>query len=191
MEEEKEGKKEIQYTITVNEDYKKVSDDEFLEILKMISPGTIFRAGIDGALKTGKGALIVMEKENIYPLIDGGFKVNCRFTPQRLIELTKMDGAIVLSKDGKKILWANVLLTPESKINTSETGTRHKAAERTARQIGTLTIAISERRSEITLFYKTIRYPLKSTSEVLRKAVWGMLPKNKLRSDQITRLKVE
>jgi len=131
---------------------------------------TAHLAGIDGALKTGKGALIVMEKENIYPLIDGGFKVNCRFTPQRLIELTKMDGAIVLSKDGKKILWANVLLTPESKINTSETGTRHKAAERTARQIGTLTIAISERRSEITLFYKTIRYPLKSTSEVLRKA---------------------
>jgi diadenylate cyclase len=72
----------------------------------------------------------------INSLIDGGFKINSKFTPQKLIELAKMDGAIILSEDAKKIEYSNALLTPDSKIRSSETGTRHKAAERTAKQIG-------------------------------------------------------
>ena len=80
-----------------------------------------------------------------------------------------MDGAIVLSKDAKRIDFANVLLTPDSKIKTSETGTRHKAAERTAKQIGGLVIAISEKKHDITLFYKNIRYPIKPTEDIRRK----------------------
>jgi diadenylate cyclase len=87
-----------------------------------------------------------------------------------MMELTKMDGAIVLSKDMKRINYANVLLTHSSQIHTSETGTRHKAAERTAKQIRGLTIAISERRDEVTLYYKNVRYPPQESSEVLRKA---------------------
>jgi diadenylate cyclase len=62
------------------------------------------------------------------------------------------------------------LLTPDAKIKTSETGTRHKAGERTAKQAGTLVIVISERKNEVTLFYKNIRYPLKSADIVLRRA---------------------
>lgn len=103
-------------------------------------------------------------------MINGGFRINARFTPQRLIELTKMDGAIILAHDMKKINYANVLLTPDSKIKSLETGTRHIAAERTAKQTGTLVIAISERRNEITLYYKNIRYPVVPTEELLRKA---------------------
>lgn len=163
-------KKEIQETITptiVNNS--KVTEEEFFSVLKTIAPGTGLRNALDGSLKTGKGALILIENERTLALLDGGFKVNCKFTPQRLIELSKMDGAIVLSKDAKRIMYANVLLTPDSKIKTSETGTRHKAAERTARQAGALVIAISERKNEITLFYKNIRHPLKNTSELLRK----------------------
>jgi diadenylate cyclase len=102
-------------------------------------------------------------------MLDGGFKINCRFTPQKLIELTKMDGAIILDKDAKRITQANVLLTPDSKIKTAETGTRHKAAERTAKQTGSLVIAISERKHEISLFYKNVKHPLKNTGEILRK----------------------
>lgn len=135
----------------------------------MVAPGTNFRTALDGSLKTGKGALIVIENDNLSPLLDGGFRVNCRFTPQRLIELTKMDGAIILSKDLKRISHANVLLTPNSKIKTKETGTRHKAAERTAKQSGTLVIAISERKHEISVFYKNIKHLLKNTDELLRK----------------------
>jgi diadenylate cyclase len=81
-----------------------------------------------------------------------------------------MDGAIVLSKDAKRISYANVLLTPDSKIKTAETGTRHKAAERTAKHIQGLAVCISERKHEISIFYKNLKYHLKSTDEVLRKA---------------------
>lgn len=163
--------KEIQDTILPSSNqHLKVTDEEFATILKMVAPGTQLRSALDGALKAGKGALVVLENESLIPLLDGGFKLNCRFTPQRLVELCKMDGAIVLSKDGKRINHANVMLTPDSKIKTAETGTRHKAAERTAKQTQSLAIAISERKHEISLFYKTHKYHLKSTDEVLRKA---------------------
>jgi diadenylate cyclase len=81
-----------------------------------------------------------------------------------------MDGAIIISRDIKKINQANVQLSPDSKIKTLETGTRHKAAERTAKQAGCAVVAISERKHEIHLFYKNIKYPIKSTEEILRKA---------------------
>lgn len=163
--------KEIQDTILpTNHHAVRVSEEEFANVLRMVAPGTQLRGALDGALKAGKGALIVLENEMLLPLLDGGFKINCRFTPQRLVELCKMDGAIVLSKDGKRINYANVLLTPDSKIKTAETGTRHKAAERTAKQIQGLAVCISERKHEISIFYKNLKYHLKSTDEVLRKA---------------------
>lgn len=166
---EEETKKEIQDTITPQPAVSKATEEEWFSILKMVAPGTNLRTGLDGALKAGKGALIVIENDHLLPIMDGGFRVNCRFTPQRLVELTKMDGAIVLSKDLKRISYANVLLTPDSKMRTHETGTRHKAAERTAKQIGNLVVAISERRHETSIFYKNMRYVLKDTGELLRK----------------------
>jgi len=147
-----------------------VSEQEFFNILKFVSPGTNFRSALNGALQSKRGALIVVENENTTGILDGGFRIGARFTPQRLIELTKMDGAIVLSKDLKKINYANVLLVPDSKFKTIETGTRHKAAERTAKQAKTLVIAISEKKEQITLYYKNMRYPLINTGELLRKA---------------------
>jgi len=164
-----ETKKEVQITI-LPKNNNKATNEEFLNILRVVSPGTNFRSAIDGALKSGRGALILVETGNSLNIFEGGFKVNCRFTPQRLIELAKMDGAIVMSTNLKKILYANVLLTPNSKIETSETGTRHKAAERAAKQTSGLIIAISERRHEITIFYKNKRYTLQSTDHLLRKA---------------------
>ena len=148
----------------------KATEEEISNILKLVAPGTHFRSALDGALKTNRGALIVVEKITIQDILDGGFRINTKFTPQKLIELTKMDGAIILSEDMKKITHANVTLTPDHKIKTEETGTRHKAAERTAKQIGTLTIAISERKHEINLFYKNIKHPMISTEELFRKA---------------------
>lgn len=147
-----------------------VREEEFLSVLKLIVPGTNFRTALDGALKLRKGALVVVENENTSSIFDGGFRINAKFTPQKLMELVKMDGAIILSKDLKRINFANVILTPNSKINSVETGSRHRAAERTAKQSGTLAIAISERRNEITLYYKNIRYPLIETGELLRRA---------------------
>ncbi len=166
-----EIKKEVQGTIVPAQNGQgKVSEEELYSVLKMISPGTNLRAALDGTLKAGKGALIVVENEGLLPILDGGFRVNCKFTPQKLVELTKMDGAIILSTDMKRINYVNVTLTPDSKIKTNETGVRHKAAERTAKQVGTLVIAISERKHEIHLFYKNIKYPVRNTEELLRKA---------------------
>lgn len=163
-------KKEIQDTIVKQNGMTNVMrEEELLGILRMIAPGTNLRSALDGALKTGKGALIAIENDLLLPILDRGFRINARFTPQRMIELSKMDGAIVLSKDMKKINYANVLLTPDSKISTNETGTRHIAAERTAKQTGTLVIAISERKHEITLYYKKLRYPVVATDHLLRK----------------------
>ena len=168
-----------------------VSENEFFDILKLVAPGTNLRSALNGALQAGKGALIVIENEHTEEIFEGGFEIGSRFTPQRIVELSKMDGAIILSKDLKKINCANVLLTPSSKFKTVETGTRHKAAERVAQQAGTLVLAISERKSQMTLYYKGVRYPLANTSELLRKAneyIQLLEKQRKLFDDSIERL---
>lgn len=162
-------KKEVQHKIIKDEENNISKEEELLKILKFVAPGTNLRAAIDGALKSGRGALIVIENEHVPDVIEGGFRINARFTPQRMIELAKMDGAIVLSKDLKKINYANVLLTPDSKIKTVETGTRHKAAERTAKQTGAIVIAISERKNIVTLYGGKVRHEVVDTDELLRK----------------------
>lgn len=81
-----------------------------------------------------------------------------------------MDGAIILSKDLKKILLANTQIIPSSKIITDETGTRHRTAERTAKQTGELVISISQRRNIITVFKGDFRYTIEDTSKIISKA---------------------
>jgi len=161
-------KKEIQARLVDGKG--ELKKEEITEILKSIAPGTLLRTGIEGVQKAKTGGLIVAYNDFVQNLFEGGFKINARFTPQRLIELGKMDGAIILSKDLKKILHSNVLLTPNNSIPSNETGTRHKAAERTAKQANTMVIAISQRRDEITLFYRNIKYVLRDTNEIIRRA---------------------
>lgn len=103
-------------------------------------------------------------------MVDGGFFINEDYTSSKLYELAKMDGAIVLSGDLKKILYANAQLIPSHEITTLETGTRHRTAERTAKQTGELVISISQRRSIITVFKGNDRYILEDTDSVLSKA---------------------
>lgn len=141
-----------------------------LDILKKLSPGSGLREGLDDILNGGMGALIVVSNSNSSNIFEGGFKVNCKFTPKRLAELAKMDGAIIVSHDFKKILFANTLLVPDRSFDTSETGTRHQAAERTAKQIKGLVIAVSERRKVITAYYANARYVLQNTEDLLRRA---------------------
>ena len=149
---------------------KEKEDWELVDILKILAPGTGLRVALNDILHANLGALIVLERPELYNIVEGGFRVNCRFSPQRLVELSKMDGAIIVSKDFKKIIYANVLLVPGIGVQTKETGTRHKAAERTAKQMETLCIAVSERRNRITIYYKEMRYELEASSEILRKA---------------------
>ena len=141
------------------------------EILKLIAPGTPIRDGLENILKAKTGALIVIsDTKEVLDLVDGGFRLDIDYTSSRLYELAKMDGAIVLSADLKRILYDNTQLIPDSSIITTETGTRHRTAERTAKQTGALVISISQRRSIITIFKGNERYVLEDTSKVISKA---------------------
>ena len=146
--------------------------DEFIsDILKMIAPGTPIRDGLDNILKAKTGGLIVIgDSKEVLEIVDGGFGINQDYTPSRLYELAKMDGAIILSSDLKKILYANAQLIPSSDISTNETCTRHRTAERTAKQTGELVISISQRRNIITIFKGNYRYVLEDTARVITKA---------------------
>lgn len=141
------------------------------EVLRQIAPGTPIRNGLENILNAKTGALIaVADTEQVLELVDGGFKLDVDFSPAKLYELAKMDGAIILSSDFKKILYANTQLIPSPDINTSETGTRHRTAERTAKQTGALVISISQRRGIITLFRGNDRYVLRNSADVISKA---------------------
>ena len=145
--------------------------EEITEVLRTIAPGTPIREGLENILKAKTGALIVVgDGKEVMDIADGGFKLDIDYTPARLYELAKMDGAIILSSDMKKILFANTQLIPSSSITTVETGTRHRTAERTAKQTGDLVISISQRRNIITIFKGNSRYVLEDTSKVITKA---------------------
>ena len=148
------------------------NEDKITEILRKIAPGTPIRNGLENILKARTGALLFFtdNEEIIKEIVDGGFNINEPYTSSKLYELAKMDGAIVISTDMQKILFANAELIPSSEIPTVETGTRHRTAERTAKQTGELVISISQRRNIITIFKDNERYILEDTEVVLNKA---------------------
>ena len=155
---------------------RKKNENEITEILRMIAPGTPIRDGLENILRAKTGALLLITDDSdvIKQVVDGGFSINEEYTSSRLYELAKMDGAIVLSGDLKKILYANAQLIPSHEITTTETGTRHRTAERTAKQTGELVISISQRRNIITVFKGNNRYILEDTDVVLNKANQGV-----------------
>ena len=151
---------------------RKGKEDNITEILKLIAPGTQIRDGLENILRAKTGALLLItdKQEVIDTLVDGGFAINEDYSSSKLYELAKMDGAIVLSGDMKRILFANAQLIPSYQIPTVETGTRHRTAERTAKQTGELVISISQRRNIITVFKENYRYILEDTDIVLNQA---------------------
>ncbi len=151
---------------------KKLKEDNITSVLKLIAPGTPIRDGLENILRAKTGALLLITDNNeiLKEVVDGGFIINEEYTSSKLYELAKMDGAIVLSGDLRKILYANAQLIPQREIQTTETGTRHRTAERTAKQTGELVISISQRRNIITVFKGYDRYVLEDTDVVLNKA---------------------
>jgi diadenylate cyclase len=141
------------------------------EILQFVAPGTPIRQGIDNILRAKTGGLIVVGyNDKVKSLVDGGFSIDCKFTPAHLYELAKMDGAIILNEGGTRILYANTQLIPDTSIPSIETGIRHRTAERVAKQTGNLVVSISQRRNVITLYQGNIRYSLKEIGVILTKA---------------------
>lgn len=145
--------------------------DQMSEVLRLVSPGTSFREGLENVLRAKTGALIVVGySDEVMKLVDGGFSINSDYSPANMYELAKMDGAIILSDDIKRILFANAQLVPDSSIPSNETGIRHRTAERVARQTGHLVISISQRRNVITLYQGSFRYALRDIGVILTKA---------------------
>ena len=142
------------------------------DLLKLIAPGTPIRDGLENILRAKTGALLLITDNNdvIKEIVDGGFYINEEYTSSKLYELAKMDGAIVLSGDLKRILFANAQLIPSREIETRETGTRHRTAERTAKQTGELVISIAQRRNIITIFKDNCRYILYDKNALLIKS---------------------
>lgn len=146
-------------------------DKELIGILKIMAPGTPLREGLENVLRAKTGGLIVLgDSEQILKLVDGGFAINSEYSPSYIYELAKMDGAIVISSDFKRILYANTQLVPDSSIPTFETGTRHRTADRVAKQTGSIVVAISQRRNIITIYKGSTKYILKDSSVILGKA---------------------
>ncbi|WP_186446144.1 DNA integrity scanning diadenylate cyclase DisA [Paenibacillus cremeus] len=145
--------------------------DQVSQLLQLVAPGTPFREGLENVLRAKTGGLIVVGySPEVMEIVDGGFSINCDFSPNYLYELAKMDGAIILSEDLKRILYANTQLIPDSSISSSETGIRHRTAERVAKQTNKLVVSISQRRNIITLYQGNLRYALKDIGVILTKA---------------------
>ncbi|MDA8212882.1 MAG: DNA integrity scanning diadenylate cyclase DisA [Clostridia bacterium] len=146
-------------------------DDKFMQSLRILAPGTPLREGLENILRAKTGALIVIgDSPQVMELVEGGFEINSEFSPASIYELGKMDGAIVLSSDAKRILAANTQLIPDPGIPSVETGIRHRTAERVARQTGEMVVSISQRRSVITLYKGAMKYVLRDISVILAKA---------------------
>src|SRR5436190_6886618 len=142
-----------------------------MEALSAVAPGTPLRDGLDRILQASMGALIVVgDGPEVLNICSGGFLLDAEFSPQRLSELAKMDGAIILAPDASRIARANVHLVPNPNVPTSETGTRHRTAERVARSVDVPVISVSEDMAVIAVYRHDQKKPLESIPRLLNRA---------------------
>ncbi len=154
---------------------RQTSQQAFREALVMISPGTKIREAISAILQSRNGALLCIgDPKRLAELSEGGIELHAPCTPQLLYELAKMDGAIILNNDCSSILYANRFLRPDNTIPTDETGTRHRAAERIAKQTKSIVIAVSERRSSVTVYVHNIKHIMDTVPTLLNKAMQAL-----------------
>jgi diadenylate cyclase len=147
------------------------SSSELLNALAAVAPGTPLREGLDRILQASMGALIVVgDGPEVLNICSGGFLLDAAFSPQRLSELAKMDGAIILASDASRIARANVHLVPNPNVPTSETGTRHRTAERVARSIDVPVISVSEDMAVIAVYSRDLKHPLESIPRLLTRS---------------------
>ena len=182
---------ELGFTRTPSEDDPR-RDAKLLEAIAKIAPGTALRQSVDDIIRSHEGALIVIgDPHDLAFLYSGGIRLDAPFRPQLLYELAKMDGAIIVDTQLKRLAWANIQLMPDPTIPSDETGTRHRTAERVAKQTGALVVSVSQQRETVTLFVGPARYQLDPVADVLAKTnqALGTLETYKQRLEQVlTRL---
>jgi diadenylate cyclase len=164
-------------------------EPSLVKALEMVAPGTALREGIDNILNGRTGGLMVIgEHEELSFMYSGGIRLDIDYTPALLYQVAKMDGAISLNASTTKIAMANVQLMPDPTILSSETGTRHRTAERVSKQTQALVIAISQRRQVVSLYVDGMKYMLEDIPVVLAKANQALATLDKYRSrlDQVS-----
>ena len=145
------------------------------EILPIITPGTDIRNGLDEILYGKLGGLIVLgSNSKLEEIQKGGINFDLDFTSQKVFELSKMDGAIILSSNLKKIIGANKHLMPDRNIESNESGMRHRSAEQTSIATGLPVVAISHRRSIISLYFREQKYVLQDLGQLLIKGNYSL-----------------
>jgi diadenylate cyclase len=165
--------------------------DEVLRLratLASIAPGTALRDGLERILRGRTGALLVLGNDKTVESIStGGFALEVPFTATGLRELAKMDGAIILDKDATRIMRAAVHLMPDPRIPSDETGTRHRTADRVARQTGFPVISVSQSMQIIAAYVGETRHVLEDSAQILSRANQALatLERYKLRLDEV------
>lgn len=157
--------------------------------LALMAPGTALRDGLERILRGRTGALVVLGYDRVVEsLCTGGFPLDVEFSATRLRELCKMDGGVVLSSDGTRILRAAVHLMPDPTIPSEESGTRHRTAERVAKQTGFPVISVSQSMQIIGLYVNGQRHVLDDSAAILSKANQALatLERYKLRLDEVS-----
>ncbi|MGI8328394.1 DNA integrity scanning diadenylate cyclase DisA [Actinomadura scrupuli] len=169
--------------------HEKGQDERRRATLAAVAPGTAIRDGLERILRGHTGGLIVLGYDKtVEELCTGGFELDVEFSATRLRELAKMDGAIVLDSDHSHIVRAAVHLVPDSTIRTEESGTRHRTAERVAKQTGCPVISVSQSMRMIALYLDGTRYVLEDSATILSKANQALatLERYKLRLDEVS-----
>jgi diadenylate cyclase len=167
------------------------ADDSFRlrATLASIAPGTDLREGLERILRGRTGALIVLGSDKTVESIStGGFTLDVSFSPTGLRELAKMDGALILDRDASRIINAAVHLMPDPAIPSVETGTRHRTADRVARQTGFPVISVSQSMQIIAVYVGELRYVLEDSGQILSRANQALatLERYKLRLDEVS-----
>jgi diadenylate cyclase len=164
-------------------------DETLRSVLATVAPGTALRDGLERILRGNTGGLIVLGWDRVVDsLCTGGFPLDVEFSATRLRELCKMDGAVVLSTDGLRVLRAATHLMPDPAIPTEESGTRHRTAQRVAQQTGFPVISVSQSMRIVSLYIGEGRYVLASSTELLSRANQAIatLERYKTRLDEVS-----
>uniref|UniRef100_UPI0039DFB035 DNA integrity scanning diadenylate cyclase DisA n=1 Tax=Nocardioides sp. Root682 TaxID=1736586 RepID=UPI0039DFB035 len=165
------------------------ADPRLRETLALIAPGTPLRDGLERILRGRTGALIVLGQDKLVEtLCTGGFELDVPFTATGLRELAKMDGAIIVDSDLTRIIRAAVHLMPDHSIPSEETGTRHRTADRVAKQTGRPVISVSQSMQIIAAYVGDVRHVLEDSGQILSRANQALatLERYKLRLDEVS-----
>ncbi len=166
-----------------------LKEKQYLDTLRLVAPGTELREALARLMASHLGALIVVgDNSKVLDVVNGGVELNWEFSAANLFQVSKMDGAVVLDEDLSRIRFANVHLVPDPEIETSESGTRHRTAERVAKQTGKLVIAVSERMERVTVYKDDWSHVILSVRILMGKATQALqiLEKYKERLDQVS-----